>query len=165
MKRKRNPRKTQCISQYPASLHPSFYNGLAEQISVRTCANEDQGVIRVVPDEEPIGLNMALPEGILIAGQPMRAVARFELCAVVQDLDDLPQLIEVLAAPSGPLEVAFELPRRADGPHQRWAAFRASISGHSLRPLPASASRIASRVSAFGSSIANGSPLCRVTCL
>jgi hypothetical protein len=68
-----------------------------------------------------------------IAEQPMRAVEWFELCAVVQDLDDLPQLVEILAAPSGPLEVAFELPRRADGPHQRWAAFRVSISGHSLK--------------------------------
>ena len=70
--------------------------GLVEQVSVRTGPHECEGIVLLVPDQQPVRAAVALPEPRPSTGQPVRAVARLERLLRQQLLHYSPELIEVL---------------------------------------------------------------------
>ena len=70
--------------------------GLVEQVSVGTGPHECEGIVLLVPDQQPVRANMALPESSPWTRQPVRAVARLERLFRKQPLHYSPELVEVL---------------------------------------------------------------------
>ena len=64
-------------------------------------ADQNEGILGGVPDQQPVRLDMAFPKGVPLARKLVRPVAMVEPSAVAQGLDDRPELVEILATPLG----------------------------------------------------------------
>ena len=69
-----------------------------EQVGVGTGPHEYEGIVPLVPDQQPVRADMAFPESGPPTRQPVRAVARLERLFRKQLLHHGPELIEVLPA-------------------------------------------------------------------
>ena len=77
-------------------------------------AREHQGVAADVPDQQPVGLDMALPGTGPSARQPVGPAVRRQGLSGEQALDDGPELVEVLPAAAGATQVPAEPPGGAE---------------------------------------------------
>ena len=88
--------------------------------------NQDESIVLLVPDQQPVRFDVTFPAGRPVPGQPMLPMSWVERLIRQKSLHDTPELVEILAALSATLEIlqagvfgeslsAAGLPQRCDG--------------------------------------------------
>lgn len=82
----------------------------AEQIGMRARIEHDENKLLVVllPDEEPIGLDVAFPLALAVAVEHMRKVLGWQHAIIREDADSRTQQLHVVAATFAKFHLTFE---------------------------------------------------------
>ena len=78
--------------------------------------DEDKLLVALLPDEEPVGLDVALPLTLSVAVEHMGKVLGGQFAVGREDADGCTQLLHVIAATLAKLHLALEFARELDGP-------------------------------------------------
>ena len=144
-----------------AGLWPQPLKGARsiEQIGMGSSPNQDESIVLLVPDQQPVRFDVTFPARRPVPGQPMLPMSWVERLIRQKSLHDTPELVEILAALSATLEILLESLR---GKQAHWnqpcRALRSSKLVYSVSPSPVRACRNAAMVSALGTFTANGKP-------
>jgi len=116
-------------------------------------------------DEQPVCLDMAFPATSVVAYKMMIPLQWIEFFILNKSADNDLELLKILPALFGFLDVSLELPSVNWGAHQIPSFLNmSSASSHRTKFLPASVSSNVLLVVALGIATSKGSPLWSVTC-
>ena len=138
----------------------------SEQVGVSPGPCQDQFVVAVMPDQQPVGLYVAFPVVLPSPRETVSPVAVGESAPGLEMLYHIPQFLQIFAASGCSLEVIPESAGVSQSHRHRQPNRALSSSrppAHSISPSPVSACWSASTVSAFGSLTSKGNPRRSVT--
>ena len=69
-----------------------------EQIGMGSSPNQDESIVPLVPDQQPVRFDVTFPAGRPVPGQPMLPMSWVERLIRQKSLHDTPELVEILVA-------------------------------------------------------------------